>query len=189
MKKILSIVLAAMMLLSVGIACAETTEATAAEPTTVLYDAQNFISYILPEDYVTSSTEFKGQMAIIDLKTLANKPEMVLVIGLDEEYADLNKLNDLSEEDLQAYINTLCEDWGTVETYVTTTDYDTKFVILDEVSADIDQCQITGIYKGFTITLYLIRTDGSDVTEEDYRAAMKFLSEVWIKDISELKAE
>lgn len=189
MKKILSIVLAAMMLLSVGIACAETAEATAAEPTVVRYDAQTDITYILPEDYAVSSTEFSGQMVIIDLKTLADKPELVLVVGLDEEYADLNKLNDLSDEDLQAYIDTLCEDWGTVETYVVNTDYDTKFVLLDEVSADIDQCQITGIYKGYTITLYLIRTNGTQVTEDDYNAAMKFLSEVWIKDGTEAAAE
>lgn len=189
MKKILSIVLAAMMLLSVGIACAETAEATAAEPTVVRYDAQTDITYILPEDYTVSSTEFSGQMVIIDLKTLADKPELVLVVGLDEEYADLNKLNDLSDEDLQAYIDTLCEDWGTVETYVLNTDYETKFVLLDEVSADIDQCQITGIYKGYTITLYLIRTNGTQVTEDDYNAAMKFLSEVWIKDGTEAAAE
>ena len=174
-----------MMLLSVGMACAETAEATAAEPTLVRYDSKTDITYVLPEDYEAAYTEHSGQMVIVDMKTLTDKPELVLVVGLDEEYADLNKLNDLSDEDLQAYIDSLCEDWGTVDTYILTTDYETKFVLLDEVSADIDQCQITGIYKGFTITLYMIAKDEADITEEDYNAGTAFMSEVWLPSIVE----
>lgn len=176
MKKILSAVLAAMLLLSLGLASAETVKA---DPVRVPYDAYSSVTYELPEGYETASKNHSGQMLVIDLKSLT-KPEMVLVVGRDEEYATLEKLNDLSEEELQAYIDSLCEDWGKVQTYVLDTDYGTKFVLIDELSADIDQCQIQGVYKGFTVCLYLIRTDGTQITEEDYRAAMKFLSEVWI---------
>lgn len=176
MKKILSAVLAVIMLLSLGLASAEDVKS---EHVVVPYDARTSITYELPEEYETASTSHSGQMLIIDLKSLT-KPEMVLVVGSDEEYATLEKLNDLSEEELQAYIDSLCEDWGKVETYVLDTDYGTKFILIDELSADIDQCQIQGVYKGFTICLYIIRTDGSQITEEDYHVAMKFLSEVWI---------
>lgn len=177
MKKLICAILAMLMLMT----CVS---AFAAEPVVVRYDAFTSITYVLPEGYTTASTEHYGQFVAIDLVS-EDKPEMILLVGSDEEYADLEKLNDLSEEDLQAYIDSLCEDWSSVETYVAETEYGTKFVIIDETSAEIDQIQIQGVYKGFTITLYMIAKDEADITEDDYNAGMAFMSEVWLPSIVE----
>lgn len=180
MKKILLAVLAVMMVLSLGLASAEE---AAREPVKVPYDAKSMITYMVPEGY-TDNEEHSGQMVVIDFMS-ETKPEMILVIGSDEEYPFLERLNDLTEEELQAYIDSLCEDWGSVSTRVMETEYGSKIIVLDENSADIDQCQIQSVYKGFTICLYIIRTDGTQITEDDYNAGMELLSEVWIKDIVE----
>ena len=179
MKKILSLVLAAAMLLCAGSALAQE---TAAEVTVLPYDATTNITYIAPEGYEVT-TDYSGQMVMIDLDgRKVGQADMILVMGVDEEYPELHSLNDLTEEELAEYTASLTEDWANASSSVLTTNYGTKFILIDEDNADIDMCQIQGVYKGFTICLYMIYTNGTQISLNDYNVAMDFLSEVWVVD-------
>ena len=174
MKKLIALMLTVVMLAAV--CCASAEEST--EPVVVPYDDSNAISFVLPDGYAYQAS-YSGQMLIIEMEKTFS-PKLVMVVGVDEEYPDLQSLNDLSDEELNQYAGTLLEDWANASVNILTTDYGTKIIVIDEDSADVDMCQLQGIYKGFTFCVYVIHTNGSEITDKDRDAAMKYLSNVWL---------
>lgn len=106
------------------------------------------------------------------------RPYFDLVISFAEDYATVERLNDLSEEEMMELVDddpTLSEKIEIMET-----DYGTKVLILRSNNpADDFACFVT-VYKGYEVALNLFPGEGSaePLTDEQISRAMKFLSDL-----------
>ena len=168
MKKLLAIVMAVMMLM--GVALAENAK------TPVVYDNNLTLNMVFPADYEVS-IEDNGMYKLIRM-TKENAPELTLLICPDDEYADLERLNDMEEADQEAFTLSLMEDYHDANVTWLKTEFDTDVVLLNENSATIDYAELVTLYHGYLIDLQLVALDDKAVTEDDIAVAMKVLSDM-----------
>ena len=105
------------------------------------------------------------------------KPIMILSIGFDEAYADVYRINDLSEEEL----NDLIETWYEYEADITMTEtaYGTKLIQVIETGDYTDFVDIFAIYRGYCVEFIMIPGDDADsLTQEQIDRCVEFLSEL-----------
>ena len=108
------------------------------------------------------------------------KPILQLSIAFDELYADVDRMNDLSEEALKGLEETFKE-MNDVEISYKETAYGTKLLIAREVGDDTDFVDILSVYKGYSIEFVMApNPDAKDQTLTDAQIQMciDFLSEV-----------
>ena len=111
MKKIIALVLSLMMLFACAAAVAEAEK----ESMGVLKVNKAFdIKYSALSDGYTLSIFQQNDMAIIANIQSPDKalPRMGLVIAFNDEWADTERLNDVSEEDLQAIKDSFYEEYS-----------------------------------------------------------------------------
>ena len=102
----------------------------------------------------------------------------MLIISFLEEYADVERLNELTEEEMLELVDddpTLSEDIRIMET-----DYGTKVMILRAKDPRDDFACFVTLYKGYEVGLNLFPGTGSSgtLTDEQITQAMKFLSDL-----------
>jgi hypothetical protein len=125
-------------------------------------------------DVFQDGTTIGASFESTDLK----KPSFVLVISFLEEYANVERLNDLSEEERMNLIDmdpTLSENIETMET-----EFGTQVMILHSKNPEFDFASFVTLYKGYEVGLNLfpgIDSEGS-LTEDQILQAMKFLSDL-----------
>ena len=132
----------------------------------------------LPEGDSVEVTELDadGLMAII-LPADASKPSMTLIVEFDELYAQVERLNDLSAEDLAAIEATYNE--YKVDFSYGETAYGTKLLIARETGDDEDFVSIFSIYKGYDVEFILTPGEGSStLTDAQIQQCIDFLSEL-----------
>ena len=177
MKKVLT-VLVCMILVS----CCSI---TAAEPlqkenyTLVTVNGIFNICGITPEGYqLTDINQDEATIGAWFNTADQTKPSFVLVISFLEEYADVDRLNDLSEEEMRELLNddpTLSDEIQIMET-----DYGTKVMILRSNNEKDDFVCFVTLYKGYEVGLNLFpgTESGGVLTDEQITLAMKFLSDL-----------
>lgn len=168
MKKLLAIVMAVMMLM--GVALAETAK------TPVVYDDNLTLNMVFPEGYEVA-VEDTGIYKLIRMSK-ENVPELTLLICPDDEYADLERLNDMEEADQEGFVLSLMEDYHDANVTWLKTEHDTDVVLLNENDAAIDYAELVTLYHGYLIDVQLLAMDGEIVTEDDIAMAMKVLSDM-----------
>ena len=132
----------------------------------------------LPEGYTVvvadmDGTSLKAQILPED----ASKASMFLIVEFDEPYAQVERLNDLSDEEL-AVIEGTYEEYKVEFSYGETA-YGTKLLIAKEVGDDEDFVSIFSIYKGYDVEFILVPGEGSDtLTDEQIQQCIAFLSEL-----------
>lgn len=168
MKKLLALVMTIMMLM--GIAMADS------EKTPVVYDDNLTLNMVFPEGYEVS-VEDTGIYKMIRM-TKANAPELTLLICPDDEYADLERLNDMEEADQEGFVLSLMEDYHNANVTWLKTEHDTDVILLNENDAVIDYAELVTLYHGYLIDVQLLAMDGEVVTEDDVAMAMKLLSDI-----------
>ena len=101
MKKILSLILAAALLLGCGSALAETAEKTEIGSLNVV-DAFT-LKCAIPENYKIEVVEQTNDkiIATLNCEEDITKPFVMISIAYNDQYADVERLNDLSDEQLQ----------------------------------------------------------------------------------------
>ena len=170
MKKIIAILLAALLL--TGCTMAET-----AEKTVVPFD--DFLSLAVPpmEGHTLETICEDGLVCFIF------RPEgetgtcysTVIFPTDDPEYAAVTRLNDLTEEQMQQYIDSCIEEEMNDPTWeIRETGEGSKLVLINEQGADHDYVYLYSVYHGFQICTYVDHTDGSEVTEEDIATLLDF---------------
>lgn len=169
MKKLIAFALAAVMLLS--FALAETAK------TPIFYDNSLTLNVVYPEGY-TAEIEDVGMFKLIHMTKGEHFPEMTLLICPDDEYADLERLNDMEEADQEGYVLGLMEDYNDAEVTWLQTDYGTDVVLLNENGTTIDFAELVTVYHGYVLDLMIMATEGEVVTGDDITSAMKFLSDM-----------
>ena len=106
------------------------------------------------------------------------KPYFDLVISFAEEFANVERLNDLSEEEMMELVDddpTLSDRIDMMET-----DFGTKVLILRSNNPLDDFASFVTVYKGYEVALNLFpgRDSLEPLTDEQIAPAMKFLSDL-----------
>lgn len=173
MKKILAIALALAMLLTMGLACAE-----GAEKTRIPYDTALSFDVACPAGYTMTTDRLDAYLLLDFIPEDESQPELVLLLCPDEEYGDLARLNDLSEEDLAAYAASLCEGYNAPTWEVVETASGTKLILINEAESEMDYAEMITVYKGYAIDLYAGAAENAEITEADTAMMQQFLSEL-----------
>ena len=178
MKKIISAILALAMLLGCG-ALAESMEKE--YMATISMNGVFELRCAIPEGYkletLTQDENVSQQLFVIRTEQ-KDLPDMFLSIAFDEMYADVERLNDMSEEDKAALLATWSEE-DKVEYSIVMTDYGTELFLIREVEGTTDFATFFTIYKGYEIEFLLASPNGTNgLTEEQIRKALKFLSDL-----------
>ena len=178
MKKILGILICVMMALGCAFAAAEGVQKE--DYTVVPVNGAFNIRGVTPEGY-TMSDYMSDDTSLVIWFTPEDpaRPSFVISISFLEEYAGVERLNDLSEEEMKA---ALVADDPTVsdDIRIMETDYGTKVMILRSNDPQYDFASFVTLYKGYEVGLNMFAGEASDgkLTEEQIAQAMKFLSDL-----------
>ena len=105
----------------------------------------------LPEDYDMHVISRRGGKIVANIRSEdREKPQLYLSIAYDELYGDVERMNDLSAEELAALEATFTG-MNDVEITYQYTGHGTKLLIAREVGSDTDFVDILAIYKGYLI--------------------------------------
>ena len=181
MKKLIALILCAALALSCAAALAEAAPEKE-EIVTINMNGAFALKGLLPEGYKwtlnsdSTSEQMLGMFSTDDL----TRPVLQLSIALDDSYGDVERLNDLSDEELQVLEETFRYD-STVEISYTETSYGTKLMVVKETGSDRDYVDFFTIYKGHMIDLVLLpgrEAEDPTITQEQVDTCIKLLSDL-----------
>ena len=110
----------------------------------------------------------------------AQKPQMMLTVAFSELYADVERMNDLSAEDIELLKATYTE-MNEVEFTEAVTSHGTKLLIAKEIGADEDFVSILSVYQGYSIEFVLSPNPDAvnkTLTEAQIQKSIDFLSDL-----------
>ena len=177
MKKTLAVLMCILMAVSCSLAAADSAQKE--DYTVVTVNGAFSIRGITPEGYYLADTKNMDTTIWASFTSDdPSKPYFDLIISFLEEYANVGRLNDLSEEEMKDMVEgdpDLREKIDIMET-----DYGTKVMILRSNDPMNDYACFVTIYKGYEVGLNLFPgMESEDVlTDEQIRLAMKFLSDL-----------
>ena len=181
MKRIFAILLC----LAVALGCTTALAETAAKETIGQVNANGVFTLqcAIPEGYsVTSDTDETGNVYATIASEDSSKPLMVIAIAFNELCAEVERLNDVTEEELEFIKSTFTEEDDVVFDTAETA-YGTKLLVVKEVGEAADYVDFYTIYKGYEIEFVLFAgmTEAGEslpLTEEQIRMAIQFLSDM-----------
>ena len=186
MKKLIAFILSAMLCLCFSSVLAE--QGTQ-EIGTINANGLYKLTGSLPEGYALHvETEEEGLLHGTLQHSDPLKPSLVFTLIFDETYADVERMNDLSQEDLDFLLSTF-EDPEKQVSY-TETSHGTKLMCVSTQVENWDYLSILTIYKGYMIELNMFAGTGSDgtLTEEQKQIAIDFLSNMNFESLAEAPA-
>ncbi len=136
---------------------------------------------LLPEGYSMQLINTMGTKIIAFITSEdPEKPILQLSIAFNELYSEIDRMNDLTEEDLKDLEETFTE-MNDVEITYGETAYGTKLLIAKEVGDDTDFVDILSVYKGYSIEFVMTpnpQARNQALTEEQIDMCVDFLSEL-----------
>ena len=131
--------------------------------------------------YVQSKDD-EGLLAMISSEDKA-KPIMFFAIEFDEQYAEIKRLNDLSEEELQELASTFTTENETVSVSYTETSHGTKLMLVRDASDIVTYASFLTIYEGYMIEFdmvpgYDMTMAGEGLSESQIQMCVDFLSDL-----------
>ncbi|MER1992506.1 MAG: SH3 domain-containing protein [Eubacteriales bacterium] len=135
----------------------------------------------LPEGYNLQVLKARGDRIVAAAMSQdMTKPQLYLSVAYDETYADVERMNDMSDEDLKILEESF-RDMNDVEIYYEQTGYGTKLLIARENGADTDFVDILAIYKGYFVEFNMTpnpKAASQVLTDEQVRMCIDFLTDV-----------
>lgn len=135
----------------------------------------------LPEGYTMQLINTLGtKISAFITSENTEKPIMQLSIAFDEIFADVERMNDLTEEALKGLEETFT-DMNDVEITYTETAYGTKLLVAREVGDDPDFVDILSVYKGYSIEFVMSpnpNAKNQTLTDAQVQMCVDFLSEL-----------
>jgi len=167
MKKIISMLLALTMLLSCGAALAEAAEKT--QMGSLEMKGAFTLKCALPEGYTLVTVEETPEKMVATLVPAdQKKPFVTISIAYNDQYSDVERMNDLSEEQLKVIEDSFMQ-MDDVKFEYRETGLGTKLLVITEDDSDedgdTDFVDIYSIYKGFETEF--VMTPGKDPAAED----------------------
>ena len=175
MKKIAAIILSLALLLGCAAGFAEAAEK--AELGTVNVNGAFMVQGKIPEGYQLSIIQ-QTNTSIVCMLFPADKakPTVTMSIAFAEDWADIERLNDVSEEDL-AEIEASFESEDVVNIEYRETGLGTKLMVVTENIEEPDFVDIYTIYKGYEHEF--VMTPGSEpLSEEHIQMMIDFITEI-----------
>ena len=182
MKKTLSVILSLALLMG---ACAALAETPAKEALGTIGISGAFdLQCRVPEGYQLQipSKDEQGLIARLSSED-ASKPYMMLVIEFEEQFADVKRLNDLSDGEKQMIIDTFTDGGDEVSVSYRETSHGTQLMVVKENEDAIDFVSFLTVYEGYMIEFDLIASEqtvleGQGLTEEQIQICVDFLSDL-----------
>ncbi|MDO4483098.1 MAG: hypothetical protein Q4C54_01300 [Clostridia bacterium] len=173
MKKLIALLLAAVMLMGVGAACAETM--------IVEYDKGMDFTMDIPEQFealtdVTDEGVLFVYMAGKDDN--ADVPSVLMLVAADDEHDETARLNDLTEDEKKAFAESLFEDDDEKNYEIKTSGHGTEAVVIETMGEGYDSLEISSIYHGYVFHVYYGYADGRDLTDADRELAMQLFTDL-----------
>ena len=135
----------------------------------------------LPEGYTMQLINTLGTKIVAFITSEdTEKPILQLSIAFDELFANVNRMNDLTDEALQGLEATFTE-MNDVEISYEETAYGTKLLIAKEVGDDTDFVDILSVYKGYSIEFVMTPNPSAKnqtLTAAQIQMCIDFLSEL-----------
>ena len=135
----------------------------------------------LPEGYSIQKEPNEGDRIVASITSEdITKPKMELTIAYDELYGEVERMNDLSADDLAVLEHSFTSEHE-VKIEYRQTGYGTKLLVAREVGNDADFVTILTIYKGYLIEFTLQPNPNladQTLTEEEIRMCIDFLTDV-----------
>ena len=135
----------------------------------------------LPEGYNLQVVNMKGTRIVASvLSEDMTRPQLYLSIDYDEAYGDVNRLNDLTDQDL-ALLEQSFTEMNQVDISYRQTGHGTKLLIARETGSDTDFVDILTIYKGYFIEFNMTPNPNAathDLTEEQIGMCVDFLTDL-----------
>ena len=180
MKKVIALLLSLTLLLCCSAVFAETTPEKE-QLGTININGEFNLKCALPEGYhvVVADVDSSHLLANISSED-PEKPILILSVAYDESYATVDRMNDLTDEELAFIEGTFQDDYNVEITYGETA-YGTKLLIAKEAGDKEDFVDIMSVYKGYFIEF--VMTPGFEATEktltdEQVKMCIDFLSEL-----------
>ena len=180
MKKVIALLLSLTLLLSCSVVFAE----NAAEKEhlgTININGEFNLKCTLPEGYrvIVADAQSAHLLATI-MSDDPEKPILILSVAYDDSYANVARMNDLTEEELAFIEGTFQDDYNVEITYAETA-YGTKLLIAKEVGEKEDFVDIMSVYDGYFIEFVMapgFEATEKTLTEEQIQMCINFLSEL-----------
>lgn len=135
----------------------------------------------IPTDYKLQVVSLKGESIIASVTSDdITKPQMYLSIAYDELYADVDRMNDLPDEDLAVLEESYSSEYD-VEIEYRQTGHGTKLMMVKEIGGKENFVDFLSIYKGYLIEFNLTpnpKMANQTLTEEQIRMCIDFLTDV-----------
>ena len=135
----------------------------------------------LPADYKLQVVDIKGESIIASVTSDdITKPQMYLSIAYDELYGDVERMNDLSDDDL-AVLEESFREMDQVEIEYRETGYGTKLMVVREVGDGTPFVDFLSIYKGYFVEFNMTpnpNVANQILTEEQIQMCIDFLTNV-----------
>ena len=181
MKKAIAILLCLALMLGCAAAVAETAEKEKETMGTINMNGAFELRCTLPEGYqVTTVAEEPSCYRATITSADGDKPGMTISIAYEELYSDVERLNDLDDENRALLEDTFREEDNVEISYMETA-YGTQLMVIKEITDGIDYVDFFTVYKGHVIEFVLTQTlanIGVPLTEEQIQRAVQFLSDL-----------
>ena len=181
MKKLISLILCVILAVSCAAAFAESTP-----------EKEDLVTINMNGAFMIKGTLFEGYKWTLSPESTASQlvgsfmsddltdPVMQLSIALDDSYGDVDRLNDMSDEDKAWLEESFYEDElpGTVTVTKDYTAYGTELFVVHVANDDYEYVDIMTFYKGYFIEFVLVPAEGMSLTDEQVTMCIDFLSEL-----------
>ena len=140
----------------------------------------------LPQDYKLQVVDVRGENIIASVTSEdITKPQMYLSIAYDELYGEVERMNDLSDEEL-AVLEDSFKEMDQVEIEYRQTGLGTKLMVVREVGNGQKFIDILSVYKGYFVEFMMTPNPNAavqDLTEEQIQMAIQFLTDVMFEPV------
>ena len=140
----------------------------------------------LPQDYKLQVVDVRGENIIASVTSQdITKPQMYLSIAYDELYGEVERMNDLSDEEL-AVLEDSFKEMDQVEIEYRQTGLGTKLMVVREVGNGQKFIDILSVYKGYFVEFNMTPNPNAavqDLTEEQIQMAIQFLTNVMFEPV------
>ncbi len=177
MKKIVAFILALFML-----SCAAAEEAPKVAIGNISINGAFSLQCSLMDGYsVTPISVNRDQIIARIASADKTKPEMVLSVAFDEIYSEVDRLNDLTNEELSLIEETFTVVDPTIEITYDETRYGTRLLVAKQLDDTYNYVDFFTIYKGYFVEFILTageKAEDKTLTEDQIRMCVDFLSDL-----------
>ena len=175
MKKLIALMLSLMLLVCVTLpVMAE----DAPHKHTISYDDALSVQVVIPDGYAIEETNVAGSLIMVMAPLDETTNYYCVIIAKDEDRADVDRLNDLSDDEIQAIVDEFCADLNNPTVSFGETGMGTKLIIINENDVDgSDSAIVLTLYKGYYLTTHVFPA-GETVTEAELNTAIQFYTDM-----------